>query len=316
MAIPYMMEMNCFHHFNSFLEYIMDLRSLRYFTEVASRGGFARATGSAHASQPTLSKAIAQLEDELGTRLLDRDRRGVRLTQAGEIVHRHALAMLARTEHLRAELDALQNLHRGELRLGLPPLGSSVLFAPLLARFREQHPQIDIHLLEHGSRRLEQSVLAGELEIAATLRPVGEGLDCQPVCDEPMLALLPQSHPRARARRFRMEWLGESPLILFEEGFALNRLIRDACARHGVAPRETVHSAQVDFILALVAAGGGIALLPQLTVEERSLSGVVAVPLSGRDLRWQMVLAWRRGAELSPAARAWLALVAETTPDL
>ncbi|WP_243041614.1 LysR family transcriptional regulator [Dyella sedimenti] len=294
----------------------MDLRGLRYLVEVVRHGGFARAAEYAHATQPTLSKAIAQLEDELGDRLLERGRGGVRLTAAGEVVHRHALAMLAESSRLREELDALRGLRRGELRLGLPPLGSNVLFAPLLARFRHQHPQIEIRLLEHGSRRLEQAVLAGELEITATLLPVGEGLAHQPVRDEPMLALLPQAHPRAAAKRFRLEWLGDTPLVLFEEGFALNRLIREACARHGVAPREAVRSAQVDFILALVAAGGGVALLPRLVVEDRSLSGLVALPLASNDLRWKMVLAWRQGTALSPAARAWLALVAGRPPDL
>jgi len=294
----------------------MDNRALRYLVEVVRHGGFARASAHAHASQPTLSKAIAQLEEECGARLLERSRRGVRLTAAGELVHRHALAALAESERLRAELDALRGLHRGELRLGLPPLGSSVLFAPLLARYRQQHPQIDIRLMEHGSRRLEQAVLDGELDVAATLLPIGPGLEHQPVRDEPMLALLPQAHPRAGAKRFRLEWLAESPLILFEEGFALNRLIQEACAHHGIAPRETVRSSQVGFILALVAAGGGIALLPRLTVEERRLSGIAAVPLAGRELRWRMVLAWRKGAQLSPAAGAWLALVAGATPDL
>jgi DNA-binding transcriptional LysR family regulator len=288
----------------------MDLRSLRYLVEVVRHGGFARAADHAHASQPTLSKAIAQLEDELDSRLLERGRSGVRLTASGEVVHRHALAMLAESSRLREELDALRGLRRGELRLGLPPLGSSVLFAPLLARYRQQYPQIDIRLLEYGSRRLEQAVLSGELEVAATLQPVGDGLDYQPVRDEPMLALLPQAHPRAGARRFRLNWLSDTPLILFEEGFALNRLIREACARHGVAPIETVRSAQIDFILALVAAGGGIALLPQLTIEGRALTGLVAMPLAASDLRWKMVLAWRRDAVLSPAARAWLDLVA------
>lgn len=294
----------------------MDLRSLRYLVEVVRHDGFARASKHAHASQPTLSKAVAQLESELDIRLLERDRRGVHLTQAGEIVHRHAIAMLAHTEHMRTELDALQSLERGELRLGLPPLGSSVLFAPLLARFREQHPHIDIHLLEHGSRRLEQAVLAGELEIAATLQPIGRGLDSQPVCDEPMLALLPPSHSRAGARQFRLDWLAESPLILFEQGFALNQLIRDACARRGIVPKETVHSAQVDFIFALVAAGGGIALLPRLALRGRMLSGITAIPLSGRSLRWRLSLAWRRNTSLSPAGHAWLELVATHTPDL
>lgn len=294
----------------------MDHRALRYLVEVVRAGGFARASTHAHASQPTLSKAIAQLEDACGARLLERGRRGVRLTAAGELVHRHALATLAADEQLRGELDALRGLRRGELRLGLPPMGSSVLFAPLLAHFRQRHPEIDIRLMEHGSRRLEQAVLDGELDIAATLLPTGNGLAHQAVRDEPMLALLPQAHPRAAAGRFRFGWLAESPLILFEEGFALNRLIEAAFRRHALVPRETVRSSQVDFILALVAAGGGIALLPRLTVEARKLRGVVAVPLAGRELRWRMVLAWRAGAQLSPAARAWLDLVAATTPDL
>lgn len=294
----------------------MDYRALRYFVEVVRAGGFARASARAHASQPTLSKAIAQLEEECGARLLERGRRGVRLTAAGTLVHRHALAALADSERLRAELDALQGLKRGTLSLGLPPMGSSVLFAPLLAHFRQQHPEIDIHLMEHGSRRLEQALLDGELDIAATLLPVGDGFAYQTVRDEPMLALLPQAHPRAGAKRFRFAWLAEAPLISFEEGFALNRLIAAACEANGIVPRETVRSSQVDFILALVAAGGGIALLPKLTVDSRKLRGVVAVPLAGRELRWRMVLAWRKGAQLSPAAQAWLALVAKTTPDL
>nr|WP_233175875.1 LysR family transcriptional regulator [Dyella sp. ASV24] len=292
------------------------MRSLRYLVEVVRHGGFARAADHAHATQPTLSKAIAQLEDELGSRLLERSRSGVRLTTAGEIVHQHALLMLAESSRLRDELDALRGLRRGELRLGLPPLGSSVLFAPLLARYRQQYPQIDIQLMEHGSRRLERAVLASELEVAAILQPIGDGLDQQPVCDEPMIALIPLMHPRAGAKRFRLEWLHDSPLILFEEGFALNRLIREACARRGVVPRETVRSAQVDFILALVAAGGGVALLPRLVLDERSLTGLAALPLASNDLRWKMVLAWRQGVALSPAARAWLALVASKPPDL
>lgn len=290
----------------------MDLRHLRYFVAVVQHGGFARAAEHAHASQPTLSKAVAQLEQELDTRLLERERRHVRLTQAGDIVHRHALAMLARTRQLHADLDALNGVQRGELRLGLPPLGSSTLFAPLLARYRTHHPHVDIHLQEHGSRRLEQAVHAGELEIAATLRPIGDGLASQPVCDEPMLALLPQSHPRARQTHFRLEWLDAAPLILFEQGFALNKLIRDACARRDINPRELLHSAQIEFILALVSSGSGIALLPRLSIRERPLAGSVALPLASDDLRWQLVLAWREQAQLSPAARAWLALAADT----
>lgn len=284
----------------------MDLRGLAYFVEVVSNGGFARAVDAAHASQSTLSKAVAQLESETQMLLLERSRQGIRLTQAGKLVYHHAQAMLAQKAQLQRDLDALKGIEKGELKLGLPSIGSSQLFAPQLAMFRQRHPAINIELREDGSKPLEEAVLQGELEIAAILHPFDERLNFQPVCDEPMLALMPSSHPMAAANRFELEWLAESPLILFEQGFALNLMIADACRQKGITLQETLRSGQIDFIMALVAAGSGIALLPRLTVSERLLEGLTARPLSDDSIRWRLSLAWRRGVALSPAAKAFL----------
>ena len=172
---------------------------MRALVEVVRQGGFSQAAKTIHATQPTVSKAIKQLEDELGMPLLDRQVYPPRLTEAGEIVYRRALSMLAERDDLRAELDALRGLQRGVLRLGLPRLGSSSLFAPLFARFRSRYPRIEISLVEHGSRRLEEMVMAGEIELAATLRPVPDNFDWQPVAREPLIALMPADHPRAGA---------------------------------------------------------------------------------------------------------------------
>ena len=98
----------------------MELRPLRALVEVVRQGGFSQAAKTIHATQPTVSKAIKQLEDELGMPLLDRQVYPPRLTEAGEIVYRRALSMLAERDDLRAELDALRGLQRGVLRLGLP----------------------------------------------------------------------------------------------------------------------------------------------------------------------------------------------------
>lgn len=285
----------------------MNLRNLQYFAEVVRCSGFARAVDTAHASQPTLSKAVAQLEEEAGLQLLERSRQGVRLTQAGELVFRHAQAMLAQQGLLQQELDALKGVERGELRLGLPSIGSSRLFAPQLAAFKRQHPGISIVLREDGSKPLEEAVLGGDLEVAALLQPFSEHLNCLPVCDEPMLALMPVGHPMAAATSFRLEWLAHSPLILFEQGFALNLMIAAACRDKGITPQETLRSGQIDFIMALVAAGSGIALLPRLTVTDHLLDGLVTRPLADNAIRWQLSLAWRRGVPLSPAAKAFLA---------
>ncbi len=289
----------------------MELKALRHFVEVVRQGGFSHAAKVVFVSQPTVSKAVKQLEDELGVPLLERLGHRTQLTDAGHVVYRRALAMLAEREDLLAELGDLRGLARGVLRLGLPPLGSNTLFAPLFAEFRSRYPGIEIRLLEHGSQRLEEAVLAGEIELGGSLLPVADAFDWQPVREDPLVVLLPAAHPLAGEPALGLAELAKTPFILFEGGFVLNRRILDACRRRGYVPVEAARSGQVDFIVALVAAGLGAAFLPRLIAEQRPHPGVRAVLLDEPELRWHMALVWRRGGYLSHAARAWLALARE-----
>lgn len=287
----------------------MDIRQLRMLVEVVRHDGFSAAAEAVFATQPTISKAIRQLEDELGEVLLQRSRNGVRLTPAGQIVYRRALALLGEREDMLRELEELRDLQRGELHLGLASLGSDILFAPVFARFRQLHPQIELRVLERGSEALEESLRAGEIELAASLLPVADDLDWQPVRTEPLVALLPRQHPLAGSATLQLQDLAEVPFVLFEKGFLLNRHIIQACQVRGFSPREVTRSGQPDFIVALVAAGLGVALLPRMIANARPRADVVIVPLDEPELDWKMVLAWRRGGYLSAAAQAWLRLV-------
>ncbi|MCW0209961.1 MAG: LysR substrate-binding domain-containing protein, partial [Achromobacter sp.] len=228
----------------------MELRPLRALVEVVRQGGFSQAAKAVFATQPTVSKAVRQLEDELGMPLLDRHAQPLRLTAAGEIVYRRALALRAPRDHLYAEQVEMKGGKRGGQRRGGPPRGSSTLFAPMFARFRSRYPQVEISLVEHGSRRLEEMVMAGEIELAASLRPVPDHFEWQPVAREPLVALMPADHPKARAESVSLRELRESPFILFETGFALNRILHDACQRAGFAPAIAARSGQIDFIVA------------------------------------------------------------------
>jgi DNA-binding transcriptional LysR family regulator len=290
----------------------MELRTLRAFVEVVRQGGFSAAAKTLNATQPTISKSVKQIEGELGVALLDRIGHRSEMTAAGEIVYRRALAMLALGDNLLAELDELRGLKRGVLRLGLPPIGSSLLFAPLFAIYRGRYPGIDIRLIEQGSKRLEELLTTGEVELAAALLPISEDLDWQDVRSEPLMALLPAGHPCADRDAVDLQSLKTSPFILFETGFALNRVILDACGRHGFTPKIAARSAQIDFIIELVAAGLGVAFLPRLIAEQRATSPVHRVLLAEPETEWRMALAWRRDGFLSPAARAWLALARES----
>ncbi|WP_126982381.1 LysR family transcriptional regulator [Brucella melitensis] len=286
----------------------MNLRSFQAFAEVVRQGGFSAAARTINATQSTVSKAVKQLEEELQLVLLDRAVSPPRLTAAGEIVYRRARAMLTEKDDMLAELGELRGLKRGLLRLGLPPIGSSVLFAPVFAAYTSLYPDIDIQLVEHGSKRLEELLLAGDVELAASLLPVEESFAWQDVRCEPVVALLPASHPVSDDDGVTLREIANLPFILFESGFALNHIILSACQRHGFSPNVAVRSSQIDFIVELVAAGIGIGFLPQMIAKQRHHPGVCIDRVKDADVNWRMAFVWRKGAFLSHAARAWLAL--------
>jgi DNA-binding transcriptional LysR family regulator len=294
----------------------MELRTLRAFVEVIRQGGFSQAAKAVFATQSTVSKAVKQLEDELGLPLLDRLGHRSTLTAAGEIVYRRAVKMLAEREDLVAELDELRGLKRGTLRLGLPPVGSSTLFAPMFAVYRSRYPGIDIRLAEHGSRRLEELLLSGEIELGASLLPVAGDFDWQEVRREPLVVILHKDHALAQRDSLDIASLQQLPFILFESGFALNRVILDACRRHGVTPTVAARSSQIDFIIELAAAGLGVAFLPRMIAEQRCPPAVRRIRFAEPQTEWHIALIWRRGGYLSHPARAWLDLARETHPGI
>ncbi|WP_439373321.1 LysR family transcriptional regulator [Bradyrhizobium sp. DASA03120] len=288
----------------------MELRKLRAFVEVVRQGGFSKAGKVVFATQSTVSKAVKQLEDEIGVPLLDRIGHRSRLTAAGEIVYRHAIRILTERDDLVSELNALRGLKCGILKLGLPPVGSGILFAKLFAIFRKCYPGVEMRLVEYGSERLEEIVLAGEIELAASLLPVSEAFEWQDVKREPLAVLLPIDHKLSRCQSLDLSKLREMPVILFETGFASNRVIMDACRRHGFEPRVVARSSPIDFVIELAAAGMGAAFLPRMIAEQRRHLSLAWVPLHEADTDWHIAMIWRRDACLSPAARAWLDLVA------
>ena len=290
----------------------MEFKQLRTFVEVARLGGFTQAAHTLHISQSAVSKQVAQLEQSLGTPVFDRLGSHVRLTAAGNVVLQRAEGMLRLQKELLSELDDLSHLTRGELRLGLPLLGSDALFAGLFAEYRRRYPNIQVQLLEGGSLVVEQAVLSGELEIGGSLTPNNRAFAYQPFCDEPLDALLPIDHPLAEDGSVRLEQLAETPFLLYQRSFVLNDRLLQACQQMGFTPKEGGRSGQSDFLVALVAAGQGVVLLPSVVARGLVRPGVVRLKLiAPDDLRWDIAFIWREGAYLSRAAHAWLELLRE-----
>lgn len=291
----------------------MEFKQLRTFVEVVRHGGFTQAAQHLHISQSAVSKQVAQLEHSLSTTLFDRLGSHVRLTAAGQVVLQRAEGMLRLHKELLSELDDLSHLERGELKLGLPLLGGNALFANLFAEYRRRYPNIQVQLLEGGSLNIEQAVLSGELELGGSLTPKNnQAFSWQPFCDEPLDALLPANHPLAEGGSVRLEQLAETPFLLYQRSFVLNDRVVQACQQMGFTPKEGGRSGQSDFLVALVAAGQGVVLLPSVVARELVRPDVIRLKLIAPDtLRWDIAFIWREGAYLSRAAQAWLELLRE-----
>jgi DNA-binding transcriptional LysR family regulator len=291
----------------------MELRTLRAFVEVVRQGGFSQAAKTLFTTQSNVSKAVKLLEDELGCLLLDRIGHRSTLTGAGSVVFERALAMLAQRDDLVTELDELRGLKRGVLRLGLPPVGSDILFAPILAVYQKKYPGIGIRLVEHGGKRLQELVLAGEIDLAGALLPADEAMfEWKAVRREPVDALISVDHPLAKRKTLKLEELSEIPFILFEANFALNQVVLDACGESGFTPNVIARSSQIAFIMELAAAQLGVAFLPRMVAQRRNHARVKRITVSSPAMEWNMALIWRRRSHLSYAARAWIDLIENT----
>jgi DNA-binding transcriptional LysR family regulator len=294
---------------------VVELRNLRAFVEVARCGGFTAAARALNTTQSTISKAVQQLEHDCGVSLIDRLGRGIRITEAGGIVLRRAANIQSEEENLESELAELRGLQRGRLKLGLPVLASSVLFAESVAAFRKRYPGIEVELQEHGSRRLEEGVRKGEVEIGASLQPISEDFSWRSIRDEPLMALLSVQHPLSGRSSLRLTELAATPTIMFEEGILLNEVILAAYRQRKIPLVDAGRSGNTDFIMAMVSAGLGVAFLPRIIIESRDHRSLRAVEMEDLDMWWKMALIWRRDRILSPAAQRWLEMaVPDTAP--
>ena len=285
----------------------VDSRRLRVFVEVVRQGGFSRAAERLHATQPTVSKAVQQLESELRVRLLDRVGRRITLTAAGELVYRRAVPLLAQSDDLVAELAEVRGLKSGVLRIGFPRLGASALFARMFALFRRRYPAIEVSVAVHSGQKMRELLRAGELDVGVLGKPIEVEFDQQDIRAEPIMVLLPREHPAAARPTVMLNRLAAMPAIMPDEDSVLHKILSAAYQRAGLTPRVATRCHDPDLVFELVAAGLGIAFLPRVLADKQRHRGVRTVMLKDPGCQWSIAFCWRRGAHVSEATQAWLA---------
>jgi DNA-binding transcriptional LysR family regulator len=297
------------------MEADVDVHALRTFVEVARHQGFTRASEVLHVTQPAISKTIRALEEELGTPLLHRGRRSVKLTEAGRVVLERAQSVLDGLRVNEQEVVELAALRRGRLRMGMPPIVGVTFFPPLLAEYHRAYPGIQLELSEEGSHQVEARVAARELDVGAVVLPTDTStFEVLPFVHDELRAVLHRDHPLAGRRSLGLRELAGAPFVLYRPEFALHGHILDACRRAGFKPAVVSESSHWDFIVAMVAADIGVALLPQTICRRLDDRQVRAVPLVEPTIPWDVALIWRRDRHLPPATRAWIDLCERRLP--
>lgn len=291
----------------------MEIFQLRYFVAAARALHFSRAAEELYVSQPSLSLQIGKLEAELGTALFHRQGRRVTLTEAGRTLLPLAERILDQEAEARRAVQQVAGLERGRLSLCALPALDQHLLPPWLARFRRENPGIEIRVREmRPAQAVVQAVTAGQADLGFLHLPCAtEGLSVQPILQDPLRLVVPVGHPFARRYDLELSEAAEEDWVWVHEAQGPDHPLYAACLQAGFTPRIVCESGSAQGILALVAAGLGIALLPELAIEPWEGTQVVSFrPFTTRTL----AVVWDR-ATLSHAGKAFLAVCLEGMRD-
>lgn len=248
----------------------MQIQQLRYFCAVARTSSFTRAAQQEHVAQPSLSQQIRKLEDELGSRLFDRLGRTVRLTQLGEAFLPRAEAIVRQVVDAKLEMQEMAGAERGRLVVGAIPTIAPYFLPAALSTFARKFPLAQISIVEEVTNELLDSVHDGVIDVALLALPVsGSHCSCQELFREPLYVVVPSDHRLAESSRVHLAQIEHDPFLLLKEGHCFRDNTLAACGRAHLRPNVVFESGQFTTILAMVAAGTGVSVVPEMAVEKR-----------------------------------------------
>ena len=281
----------------------MELRHLIYFVAVAERLNFSRAAEHLHIAQPAISQQVRALEEELGMPLFDRVSKRVTLTEAGRALLPHARQILNAVEAARNEIRERGSLKRGTVSLGAPPTVSAHALPTKITAFEQKYPGLDVLLREAGTETLVDLVEQGQLDMAIVSTDVlPPSIESTPFLEETYVLAVGAKHRLSKRRTINITDLKDESFIMFPVGYKLREVTLIACRTAGFEPKVALDGGGMQSALQFVAAGLGVALVPELALTDTN--NIFALRIADQNLDRVLGLVWRKTAHLSPAARA------------
>lgn len=301
---------------------MLDVNRLRVLREVARRGSLSAAAGALSYTPSAVSQQIRALEREVGVGLVERGARGATLTDAGTLLVRHADEILGRLTAAEEELQAMLGLSTGRLRLGAFATAGAALVPQAITSFRREHPAINVSLIELDPDEATAQLRAYEIDLALIYEfpleptPDLDRLEYLPLLDDRLNVALPENHRLAARTRIKLHELADEPWIQGVYRGATAGVLPAACRAAGFEPRIVFRSDDHMAVQGSVAAGLGVAVVPQLTIATaRSDIAIRPLVVEGDLLTRHVGLALRAQSYRPPAVAAMVEILNQVARD-
>lgn len=278
----------------------MDLQQLEYFRTLAQTQHVTRSAEVLSISQSALSRSIARLEDEMGVPLFDRQGRTIRLNQFGQIFLEQVENMMKEFNEGKKEIQDLLEPESGTISLGFLHTLSTNLIPDLISSFRIDYPKIKFKLGQGPSHILLDQLQSGEIDLCLIApNDVKHPVRWEELWSEELFVIVPKNHKFANYQSIKLEQLANEPFIHLKKGFSLRITVEQLFQEVEITPDITFEGEEADTVAALVAAGLGISILPDLKGIVKSK--LLQIPLSWPMSQRRIGLAWVEGRYISPA---------------
>ncbi|MDT0330444.1 LysR family transcriptional regulator [Nocardiopsis lambiniae] len=287
---------------------MLSVDRLRVLHAIAAHGSLSAAAEALHVTNSAVSQQLAKLEREVGQSLVERNGRGVRLTDAAELLVEHAARILSMVQRAEAELEAHRDDVTGHLRLSATPTAVRGILPQALNSLREAHPRLRVELFEEEPRESQQSIARGDVDLCMVIDWRGspltlpDGMSRAPLMEDVGDIALPADHPLAHREILEIDEILDLPWISWSRGSICNEWLYDMIRSRGGEPRVIHNVEEHQTKLALIAAGIGAAVMPRLGRGPLP-DGVRLVPVQPALVR-QVYAFWRTDASRRPAIRA------------
>ncbi len=292
----------------------MELSQLRTLIHVAELGSLSKAADRLHIAQPALSRQIRLLEEELGVRLFDRHGRGMIVTDQGQDVLRHALRVMAELEEIRASVSDEDAPLRGHVSIGMPPTVSDILAEPLVAAFRETHPDATLRIVSAYSSYLLDWMHRGEIDASILYDPrSARTLRVQPLVEEVLFLIGPPGAGLSQDVPVEFSALEDRRLLLPSIGHGLRVILEKCAEEHGFSLFVPVEADSYSTLKTLVRGGHGSTILPLAPIHrDLALGQLCAAPLQNPVPMRRLILSYPTDRPVARLARFAGQVIAST----